>query len=79
MRRLPIRARLTLVFVLVMAGVLAVTGTFLFLRTKHSIDSSIAQSLRARQGAARAYAESAGLRGDRPQIPPGERFAQVLT
>ncbi|UTI63758.1 HAMP domain-containing histidine kinase [Paraconexibacter antarcticus] len=76
MSRLPIRARLTLVFVAVMSVVLALIGTFLFYRTKHTIDDSIAQSLRARQGAARAYAESAP--GGRLQLPPGERFAEIL-
>jgi signal transduction histidine kinase len=75
--RLPIRARLTLVFVVVMALVLVVTGTFLFYRTKHSIDGSIEQSLRARQGAARAFAQDGGA--GRLRIPPGERFAQLLT
>jgi two-component system, OmpR family, sensor kinase len=72
--RLPIRIRLTLVFVIAMAAVLTIIGLFLFFSTKNSIDDSIAQSLRARQGAARAYVESAG-----GAIPPGERFAQVLT
>lgn len=77
MSRLPIRARLTLVFLLVMAAVLGIIGSFLYFRTKHNLDESIAQSLRARQGAARAYAERES-RGT-PVIPPGERFAQVLT
>jgi signal transduction histidine kinase len=78
MSRLPIRARLTLIFALVMAGVLVIIGSFLYYRTKHNLDDSIAQSLRARQGAARAYAQSAAGPGS-SAIPPGERFAQVLT
>lgn len=78
MSRLPLRARLTVVFVAVMGTVLVIIGCFLYYRTKHNLDDSIAQSLRARQGAARAYAQSA--RGaQRPAIPPGERFAQLLS
>jgi signal transduction histidine kinase len=60
-----------------MAGVLGIIGAFLYYRTKHNLDDSIAQSLSARQGAARAYAQSAGPGSS--AIPPGERFAQVLT
>jgi signal transduction histidine kinase len=77
MSRLPIRLRLTAIFVLAMAALLAVIGAFLFYRTKTSIDDSIAQSLRGRQGAVRAYAQSRP--GSVPQIPPGERFAQILS
>lgn len=78
MRRLPIRVRLNAVFFVVMAAVLVVIGSFLYYRTKENLDDSIAQSLRARQGAVRAYAESAPPSAG-PRIPPGEGFAQVLT
>jgi two-component system OmpR family sensor kinase len=74
---MPIRVRLTVVFVVAMTVVLAVIGSFLFFRTKQSIDDAIAQSLRARQGAASAYVAS--QRGGVLALPPGERFAQVLT
>ncbi len=78
MSRLPIRARLTVIFVAVMGAVLVVIGSFLYFRTKHTLDDSIAQSLRARQGVLGAYAASRPA-GARPAIPPGERFAQLLT
>jgi two-component system OmpR family sensor kinase len=74
--RLPIRARLTVVFVAVMSVVLVVIGSFLYYRTKHNLDSSIGQALRTREGAIGAYAASAPARSP---IPPGERFAQLLT
>jgi two-component system, OmpR family, sensor kinase len=72
--RLPVRIRLTVVFVVVMACVMALIGLFLYFSTRNSIDDSIAQSLQARQGAARAYVESNPL-----SLPPGERFAQVMS
>lgn len=75
MSRLPIRLRLTVICVVAIAAVLALIGAFLFFRTKQAIDDSISQSLHARLGALRAYAET----GTRPRIPPGERFAQVVT
>ena len=75
MSRLPIRLRLTVICVVAIAAVLALIGAFLFFRTKQAIDDSISQSLHSRLGALRAYAEA----GSRPRIPPGERFAQIVT
>lgn len=72
MSRLPLRLRVTAVFVAIMAAGLAAIGGFLYLHVKRSIDDSIAQSLRARQGALRELA------GRGSGIPVGERFAQVL-
>lgn len=78
MNRLPIRLRLTAVFAVVMSVVLTIIGSFLYYRTKANLDDSIASELRARQGALSAYASASG--GDpRQAIPPGERFAQLLT
>jgi two-component system, OmpR family, sensor kinase len=76
--RLPIRLRLTLIFVLVMGVVFAAVGAFVYFRTKSNIDDSIAASLRSRQAALRAYA-AALPPGAPSSIPPGERFAQLLT
>jgi len=75
--RLPIRVRLTAVFVAVMGAVLLVIGLFLYYRTEHNLDTAINQALRARQGGLQAFTSSAA-RGPRI-IPPGERFAQVLS
>jgi two-component system OmpR family sensor kinase len=78
MSRLPIRLRLTAVFVVVMAGVLLVIGLFLYYSTEHNLDDSIGQALRARQGNLGAFAATA--KPDQPDaIPAGERFAQLLT
>jgi signal transduction histidine kinase len=76
--RLPIRLRLTAIFVLVLGVAFALIGGFVYLRTKSNIDDSIAASLRSREGALRAYA-AAPPAGARSFIPRGERFAQLLT
>jgi len=75
--RLPIRVRLTAVFVAVMGAVLLIIGLFLYYRTKHELDTAINQALRARQGGLQAFTSSAAR--DPRIIPPGERFAQVLS
>ena len=77
MSRLPIRARLTVVFVAVMGGVLVVIGLFLYYRTERNIDTAINQALRARQGSVQAYARTVSAQATEA-IPPGERFAQLL-
>jgi signal transduction histidine kinase len=46
--RIPIRLRLTLAFALAMAGVLAATGLFLYLRLGSALDRTIDQTLHAR-------------------------------
>jgi signal transduction histidine kinase len=76
--RLPIRLRLTVVFVAVMSVVLLIIGLFLFYRTRGSLDDAINQALRARQGNLSASAQAAPL-GRRDAIPPGENDAQLLT
>lgn len=77
MNRMSIRVRLTAVFVVVMGVVLAAIGSYLYLQTKHNIDGSIEQSLRAREGALRSFAAHPPG-GSASSIPPGERFAQLL-
>lgn len=76
MTRLALRARLTVVFATVMALVLLAVGGGVFLVTKQNIDRSIAQSLRARDGALREFAAHPP-RHAKSLIPPGERYAQL--
>lgn len=76
MTRLALRARLTVVFATVMALVLLVVGGGVFLVTKQNIDRSIAQSLRAREGALREFAAHPPRHAN-SLIPPGERYAQL--
>jgi two-component system OmpR family sensor kinase len=78
MSRLPIRQRLTAVFVVVMGAVLVIIGLFLYYRTEHNLDDSINAALRSRQGALRGYAGSVRSHAAR-SIPAGESFAQLLT
>lgn len=78
MSRLPIRLRLTAVFFIVMGVVLTLIGSFLYYRTKHNLDHSIAKELRARNGALRASSATPSPDA-RNAIPSGERFAQLLT
>lgn len=79
MSRLPIRARLTAVFVLVMAGLLAAVGLFLYYRTKSDVDDAINQTLRSRAATLRASVAASRSGGPAAAIPVGERFAQLLT
>jgi signal transduction histidine kinase len=78
MSRLPIRLRLTAVFVVVMGAVLLIIGLFLYYRTEHNLDDSIDAALRSRQSALRGYVGSVAP-GTRSAIPPGESLAQLLT
>jgi heavy metal sensor kinase len=80
LRRLPIRLKLTLVFLAVMALVLAALGGFLSLHFRSGLDASINQALRTRAN------EIAGLLSN-PRGGPsarrslreqGESFAQIL-
>jgi two-component system OmpR family sensor kinase len=75
--RVPLRARLTLAFVVVMAVVLAATGLFVYQRQKSNLDGAIDRALAARAGdvAALAQQSESGLRearaaasGRRPQL-----------
>lgn len=79
MNRLPIRARLTAVFVLVMAGLLAAVGLFLYYRTESDVDDAINQTLRSRAASLRASAAASRSGVPAAAIPVGERFAQLLT
>jgi signal transduction histidine kinase len=66
--RLPLRWRLTLAFVLVMAVVLAATGLFVYQRQQSNLDGAIERALRARADdvAALAQQSESGLREARP-------------
>jgi two-component system, OmpR family, sensor kinase len=80
MSRIPIRLRLTLVFTLAMALVLAGAAWFLYLRVGSDLAAGIDQSLRARAQDVRALVRDGGsLRGTgSPLIETGESFAEVL-
>ena len=60
MSRLPLRLRLTLVFALTMAVVLAATGAFLYVRLADSLASHVDDTLRARADALAATLETRG-------------------
>jgi signal transduction histidine kinase len=83
MSRLPIRMRVTLVFAVAMAIVLAGVGFFLHSRLEAQLDESIETGLRTRAGEVSALvrASDTGLRGSgRGALIEGEEsFAQVLT
>jgi two-component system OmpR family sensor kinase len=79
MSRLPIRLRLTAVFALVMAGVLAGVGTFVYLRLGHSLDEQLNESLQARADTLAALVrQSPGLESLTGGVPDDEGFAQVI-
>lgn len=82
MRRLPIRVRLTLAFAGVMAIVLTLLGTYLYVRFARDLDASLNQGLRSRAGDVTALVRQAdsGLsdRGGSPASGLGEGFAQII-
>lgn len=82
MRRLPVRARVTLVFALALALVLAGTGLFLYLRFRSGFDYALNQGLRSRAGDVTALVKQAdtGLAqgGANTLTAQGQAFAQVL-
>ena len=80
MSRLPIRLRLTLVFTLAMAIVLAAAAWFLYLRVGNELAAGIDQSLRARAQDVRALVRDGGsLNGTgSPLIETGESFAELV-
>ena len=53
LKRLPLRAKLTLLFAGAIALVLLAVGIFVFFRVKSDLDDSIDQALRTRAGAIR--------------------------
>lgn len=82
MSRLPLRARLTLIFASAMAIVLAATGFLLYDHLAASLDRTLNQSLRARAAdvAALVVQADSGLRDSRAGSygGSGSGFAQVL-
>jgi heavy metal sensor kinase len=78
-RRLPIRLRLTLVFTLAMAVVLAASAWFLYLRLGSDLAAGIDQSLRSRaQDVGALVRDDGSLRGTgSPLIESGESFAEL--
>ena len=78
MSRIPIRLRLTLVFTLVMALVLAGFGAFVYLRLKSSLDEQLDEGLMVRADALASLVRS-GAAPSSSLGPVGEdEFAQVL-
>jgi two-component system OmpR family sensor kinase len=76
--RLRIRIRLTLVFAIVMAVVLAALGAFLYLRLGDSLDERIAEDLDARR-IALTRVVSTGVRDVDPSLLAGEEgLARVI-
>ncbi len=80
MNRIPIRLRLTIVFTLAMAVVLAAAAWFLYLRLGSDLASGIDQSLRSRgQDVGALVRDGGSLRATgSPLIERGESFAQLL-
>ncbi len=80
MRRVPIRARLTLAFAAAMAAVLAATGFLLFNHLAVSLDQSLDQGLHARAADVAALVQQAdtGLRDAHSPPAADGGFAQIL-
>jgi two-component system, OmpR family, sensor kinase len=78
--RLPARVRLTLVFALVAAVVLAGCGALVYVRVANDLEQSLDQSLRARAQDVSALVRRGGsLRTTPgPLVEQGETFAEVL-
>jgi two-component system, OmpR family, sensor kinase len=81
-RRLPVRARLTLAFACVMAVVLAATGLFVHQRVESSLDSALNQSLRSQAAAVATLAQQSdsGLTEARLNgvVAPNGQLAQII-
>lgn len=82
MRRLPIRVKVTAVFAIALAVVLAGTGLFLFVRFSSGLDRTLDQGLRSRAGDVTALVKQAdsGLTESAASTltTRGEGFAQIL-
>jgi two-component system, OmpR family, sensor kinase len=79
--RVPIRLRLTLVFVVAMAAVLAAMGLFLYLRLAVALDRTIDQGLRSRADdvAALVQETDSGLGSERgTRLAEEKGFAQLV-
>jgi two-component system OmpR family sensor kinase len=81
--RLPIRIRVTLVFVLAMALVLALIGTLIYLRYRSELNTSIDKGLRSRSGDVAGLVHASKGRSDvlplRRESLGEDNFAQVLS
>ncbi len=80
--RLPLRARLTAAFVVVMAAVLALGGAFVYIRLGDSLDRTITLGLRSRADDLRTQAGSASgalAQGRSVLTERGESIAQRLS
>jgi two-component system OmpR family sensor kinase len=81
-RRLPIRVKLTIAFVAVMALVLGATGLFVYLRFEQALDDTLNQGLRTRASDVQALVKQSdsGLatKSRDPLADRGERVAQIL-
>jgi heavy metal sensor kinase len=79
MSRLPIRLRLTLVFAVVMAVVLAGLGVFLYVRLQDSLDERIADELESRSAALADAVRTGTASGLEPSLFRSEEgVAQVI-
>lgn len=81
LRRLPIRAKLTLAYTGVVALMLSAIGLFLFFNFRSGLDASLDTTLRARaDGVAAAMGQEgiAGLSQDRALLAGGDLVTQVL-
>lgn len=83
MRRLPVRAKLTLAFTVAIAVVLVATGLFLYLRLRHELDNRIDESLQTRLELVSERLEdgSGGPRSVTRAVARGEEgsgFVQIL-
>jgi two-component system OmpR family sensor kinase len=79
MSRLPIRVRLTLVFALVVAVMLALLGAFLYLRLQDSLDERIADELESRTAALATAVRASDAKGLEPALfRSDEGIAQVI-
>lgn len=79
MSRLPIRLRLTLVFAVVMAVVLAGLGVFLYVRLEHSLNERIADELEGRSAVLADAVRTGTASGLEPSVFRSEEgLAQVI-
>ena len=80
MRRLPIKARLTLAFALAMAVLLAAAGFFVYRHVAGDLARSLDQSLRSRaQDLSALVADGGSVRGTSGDlVEQGESFSQVI-
>jgi heavy metal sensor kinase len=82
MRRLPIRAKLSIAFVIVMTFVLGATGLFLYVRFGSGLDDTVNQGLRTRAADVKALVQQADTGLSQAARDPlsdrGERVAQIL-